>query len=84
MDLPFDLLTLSCSYRKLSSYVHQNLHKDVNNRITHNDQNLKVTKKFSVTENIGSKIIFKAKVKYDPSHEKIDKRIKYISLRLTI
>lgn len=62
----------------------QNLHKDVNNRITHNDQNLKVTKKFSVTENIGSKILFKAKVKYDPSHEKIDKRFKYISLRLTI
>lgn len=44
----------------------QNLHKNVNNRITHKDQNLKVTKKFSVTENTGSKILFKAKVKYDP------------------
>lgn len=61
----------------------QNLHKDVNNRITHNDQNLKVTKKFSVTDSIGSKILFKAKVKHDPSHEKIDKRFKCVSLRQT-
>lgn len=61
----------------------QNLHKDVNNRITHNVQNLKVTKKFSVTENVSNKILFKTKVKYDPSHEKIDKRFKFISLRQT-
>lgn len=61
----------------------QNLHKDVKNRIPHNDQNLKVTKKFSITDSIGSKILFKAKVKHDPSHEKIDKRFKCVSLRQT-
>lgn len=59
-----------------------NLHMDVHN-ITPNYHMLKATKNISGVENIFSKLLLNAKVKWHPSHEKIYKKLKCISLRET-